>query len=392
MDNKPPSNPSSGSNAKTPVKSGKKPCPHACEFDAKIKSVTFVSPVKICREKKTVKKPHWEKGTNVNDGSGSKRAAAYLIKGKSSHNVTVEIKVTKSKNCSGPAKLKGILSERRGKGKLEIDGNCPVSVGTHKVSAKIKNPSDCIQWFRGDMVWGLSVSGCKTVTLETTRAELFFILDTPISVYQSDKGDWVEALRFVCEKAGVEDVKKKIDAAAKIDIYCHGGHGLKYDTTRGASKYNVSHAGGKFHLDDFLNKKYGRCNCYDMAAAISSLSGAVGIKLKWLFLRPFGFLKKADLIGIGQCNNPFFASNGSAKIIAANDTKRTPFGNHAFCELVSKVHDACAGPHKGIETQAQYIDASIEKVTDTTLYSLYSGFRPGKTSDIAVKTGVTKVE
>lgn len=389
MDNKSPSNPSSGSDDKTPVNSGKKKCPYACEFDAKIKSVTFESPIKICRKKKTVKKPHWKKGTNVNDGSGSKRAAAYLIKGKSSHNVTVEIKVTKSKNCSGPAKLKGFLSEHRGKGKLEIDGDCPVSVGTHKVSAKITNPSDCIQWYRGDITWALTVSACKTVAMETTRAELFFILDTPISVYQNHKGDWVEALRFVCEKAGVEDVKKKIDAAAKIDTYCHTGHGLKYDTTSGGSKYNVKHDGGSFHLGDFLSKKYSRCNCYDMAAAISSLSGAAGVELTWLFLQPFGFLKQTDLIGIGQCNNPFFASNGSAPIVAANDKKRIAFGNHAFCELSSKVHDACAGPHKGTETRAQYIDVCIEKKTDTTLYS---SRRPGKESDIVVRAGVTKVE
>ena len=202
----------------------------------------------------------------------------------------------------------------------------------------------------------------------------------------------MEALRFVCEKAGVEDIKKEIDAAAKIDTYCHGGHGLKYDTTHGSSKYNVNQNGGTFQLGDFLSKKNSRCNCYDMAAAISSLSGAVGVKLNWLFLQPFGFLKQTDLIGIGQCNNPFFTSNGSTKIIAANNTKREPFGKHAFCELTSKVHDACAGPHKGTETRSQYIDVCIEKKSDTTLYSRYSGFRPGKASDIVVKAGVIKVE
>jgi hypothetical protein len=116
----------------------------------------------------------------------------------------------------------------------------------------------------------------------------------------------------------------------------------------------------------------------------------LGIKAVWLFLAPFGYMKKTDLIGIGQCNNPFYPMTSTTPVVGANDPRRTGFGNHAFCEVSSKICDACAGPHAGTETRAQYVDAAIEKTTDTTLYASKGG-RPGTVADIATKGGVSDV-
>jgi hypothetical protein len=126
-------------------------------------------------------------------------------------------------------------------------------------------------------------------------------------------------------------------------------------------------------------------NCYDQAAALQALAGAVGIKLEWLFLDPFGFIKTTNLLGVGSCNNPFFKSNSTPKVIAQNNPNRTDFGNHAFCELNSKIWDACAGPHVGTEDRQQYLTASI----DPTNHLSHPG---GKITDITSETGITKVE
>lgn len=387
-----PSNPNSGPGAGTPCDSTVQTCPlEGCEFEARIISVTWDTAVKVARQKKTVKTPHWQDGLNVNDGPGSTRAGVYRVKGKGSHDVAVEIEVTKSKNCSGPAALTGRIPDVKGTGpELVVEGSCPVSVGIHTVNAKIKDPPDKIKWYRGDMAWGLEVPDCKTQDLGRTRIEVFVIHDMPIAAFQSKKGVWVEALRFVCEKVDVQDINKPEDSAEKITKYLHGSHGLRYHTMGGAPHYSVGHGGGTFDLDKYLKTTSTIVNCYDQTAAVQTLGGALGIKGNWLFIMPFGYMEKTDLVGIGQCNNPFYPMTGTTPVVGVNDAGRTGFGNHAFCEVSSKIDDACAGPHAGTETRAQYVDTAIAKTTDTTLYAS-TGTRPGTVADITVLTGVTDV-
>jgi hypothetical protein len=99
------------------------------------------------------------------------------------------------------------------------------------------------------------------------------------------------------------------------------------------------------------------------------LAGAVGTLLEWRFLRPFGFIQGTNLIGVGLCNNPFFEANQSDRFTQPHDPKRTHFGNHAFCRLGSQGLDACAGPHTGTETEAEYVKASID--SDPVVYRLF---------------------
>lgn len=120
---------------------------------------------------------------------------------------------------------------------------------------------------------------------------------------------------------------------------------------------------------------------------MQALCGAVGVDTTWFYLRPYGFINTTNLVGVGNCNNPFFGSNGSSAVVPADDPKRTAFDNHAFCGLAGKVLDACACPHIGTETKAQYCTVAID--TTPALYARFSGFRPGTAADIIEPGGIT---
>lgn len=356
-------------------KETKKECPLKKVFEAKIIEIIFKSHVKVCRKNTTVPKDfHWKEGISVKDGMYSKRPAVYLIKSKGkSDDVIVKIQVTKSQNISGNGKLSSKL------GAFAIEGQCPLTLGIHDVKAKIKDLPDSIQWYKGDTVWGLEIPDLnESRALNTTRVELFSVLDTPLKkIYQNKKGVWVEALRFLCKKANVLGVKTQVETSKRIAQYTHGSHKLKYDNKRGAPHYGVNGGGGTFLLGNYLKRSSQKANCYDQAAALQALCGAVGVELKWIFMAPFGYINKTDLLGWGQCNNPFWKSSNytSKKIVPWNDPKRSGFGNHAFCDLGGKMLDSCAEPHTGNETKAQYVTASIDSrrtphggVSDMTNY------------------------
>ena len=134
-----------------------------------------------------------------------------------------------------------------------------------------------------------------------------------------------------------------------------------------------------------------RCNCYDQAAAVQSLASAVGVASVWQFLKPFGFIRPTNLVGVGLCNNPFFGRYEPLKLVAPDSDRRTAFGNHAFAvTLDSKVVDACAKPHLGTETVPEYLIDSIDD--DPSLYRHYVRFRPGRPTDVRPMLGVVAVE
>ncbi|HYK87801.1 MAG TPA: hypothetical protein VE398_03475 [Acidobacteriota bacterium] len=347
--------------------------------------VTWGSGIKVSYSKATVPAPHWRQGLAVADGAGSNRPGVYVLKGKGSDALTVKLRITENKNVSGSATLKGNL------GGLQMEGTSPTAVGEHTVGVKITNLPDSIQRYRGDATWRLDVPDLgSSISLDNpTRLELYVVLDTPASVYDPP-GVWTEVLRFLCDKVGVIGMKMPKDVAAQISKHCHSSHGLKYDTFSGAPAYGCGGGGGVFQLNSYIVAAKTVVNCYDQAGAIQSLCGAVGVKLTWYYLDPYGFIKTTNLVGIGACNNPFFSSNGSSAVMPVDDPKRTAFGNHAFGGLAGKVLDACAGPHTGGEDKAQYCAAAIDSAT--TLYGLYGGgFRAGMAGDIAEPGGVSKV-
>jgi hypothetical protein len=338
---------------------------------ASIIELSWTSGIHTAREKVRITAPHWKEGENVNEAdkadeqkfpTGSQRPAVYLVKSKGGANtVTAKIKITKN---TGPS-TNGLLSAELGT--LHFSGNCPTSVGDHVVTLKIDSLPNALAHFEGDMTWRLKTPETEIILNNRPRAELFVVLDKPEAFYA--EGAWAEALRFLFKKARVGGLADAQHATAKITTYCHTGHGMKYDTTRGAPHFEGADAisGGTFKLMHYIRhlrvttKDDGfTVNCYDQAAAVQSLAGALGVKAGSAFQNPFGYIKTTNLIGVGPCNNPFYMHNGSTKIVPADSPLRLAFGNHAFASLGGKIYDACAGPHVGTENIRQYLEASID--------------------------------
>jgi hypothetical protein len=367
-------------------------------LEAELVSFTFKSRVKVSRANATITGPHWERGKEskieddwrrrakkmqLPEGPYSKRAAVYLVKGATGgHEVEVKIKITKSQNLPAEAELVGNLWG------LAIEGTCPTSVGEHTVIAEIANAPSEIRGYRGNIAWRLSIEPVAiTVNLGTTLAEVYFILGSPSLPFK--EGVWSEALRFLCGRVGVAGMSNKNAVAARVTAYCHGAHSLRYETKRGESKYGLKSHGGIFRLTNYLSRRNPRCNCYDQAGAVQVFSGAVGVTLAWLYAFPFGFIRPTNLVGVGLCNNPFFRDDETRRIVDPHWERRTAFGNHAFIgDLDGKILDACAKPHLGTETAAEYLVDSIDDAP-----SLYDGrgFRPGTPRDVRPKLGIDAV-
>jgi len=373
--------------------------PPDSEFAAELLSITFKSGIKVSHLRKPIEGPHWEKGEesalvdlwsrlgkllNLPLVPYSKRPAVYLVTGLGGpYDVQVRLKITKSKNVSGEARLIGSL---RG---ISIEGTCPSSVGEHTVSACIANPPDELHACRGRLNWRLEVDATPiSASLGSTFVEVYFILGRPGFRYRN--GVWVEVLRLLFGRVGVAGNDANAVIAA-ITTYCHSGHGLRYETHKGKARYGVVHKGGVFKLADYLLKMRKDCNCYDQAAAVQSLASAVGVASVWQFLDPFGFIRPTNLVGVGLCNNPFFGENESLKLVAPDSHRRTAFGNHAFAVTLDwKAVDACAKPHLAIETIPEYLADSIDDTP--SLYRFYGKFRPGQPTDVRPKLGVVAVE
>jgi hypothetical protein len=198
-----------------------------------------------------------------------------------------------------------------------------------------------------------------------TPVILFIIFNKPSKPWTATgaKSIWVEALRFVFTRIGINYLKSKRSAIGAITSYLHSDYGLEYDVKYGGHKYGVWTAGsGTFELTNYLKKTSTTVNCYDQAAAVKVLSNVVGIGAKYQYMWRFGYINKTNLVGVGPCNNPFFKNvwYSSKLVTAVDDPKRSAFGNHAFVEYGGKIYDACAGPELGSRTLTEYIKHSID--------------------------------
>mgnify|MGYP000532132448 CR=1 FL=1 len=128
-------------------------------------------------------------------------------------------------------------------------------------------------------------------------------------------------------------------------------------------------------------------NCYDAAAVMQYVLRYYNYNSYYCFMQPFGYLRCTNLIGRGNCNNPFYG-NGGAAVVNQQDPNRTAFGNHAFVYLTSNqaIVDSCAGPHTGTEYAADYVNNATDNV-----YPNPPRVRRGTTADIGYYTGVTSV-
>lgn len=346
------------------------------ELEGEILEVSWVGGVDVARIKSKVTAPHWTSGENVIEDdqpdelrfkSGSKKPAAVALDGAAPEaTLRVKVKITVSEQQPGNGRLSGQL------GALTFEGDCPTAVGTHEVEMKAKSLPDVVRHFEGDVQWTLAtpVSFCNLHN--TTRLELFLVLKKPMAYYR--EGVWAEALRFLFKKASLSNVKTQGDVARWVTRYCHGGHGMVYDVDGGGGSHFGAHQLGAdaFQLMDYMKREGDRgnvVNCYDQAAAIQSLCGAMGVQLDWIYLDPYGYINATNLVGVGVCNNPFYLTpdyppnprwKPSKKLVPPNAPDRSGFGNHAFARLGANILDACAGPHLGDETLRQYLVSAID--------------------------------
>ncbi|HST45993.1 MAG TPA: peptidoglycan-binding protein [Luteimonas sp.] len=346
---------------------------------AELLAITLDGGIAVQRAGAVVAVPHWEPGQDVREldqpgalmqPSGSRRPAACLAHaaGRTPARVRVTVRITRSEGgLPGALALKGDLDG------LQIEGACPSHVGEHVVEATIRNLPETARHVQGDCLWRLEHDGQPVASLPpTTRLEWFILHDRPGRAFAS--GVWAEALRFVFDHARVGPADGPRAAIARIADHCHRGHGLHYDTRHGAPHFDSYGAigGGSFelrryltHLPSVLLQRDGSAddgrtvNCYDQAAAVQVLATAIGLDAAVFYLSPFGCILPTDLVGVGNCNNPFFAGNGSAPVTAPDDPRRTAFANHAFAHLAQRVEDACAGPHHDEPLRA-YLQASVD--------------------------------
>jgi hypothetical protein len=320
--------------------------------------------------------------------SGSKKPGVYL------KNTTARFKVkiqVQNNGAAGQFWLCGKLGTLKMKSVAAFAINNNLAWTPHEIEMQFVNWPPHAAHYEGDARWWLEADGSKhrVYIPEESRLELFAIYDNPKPYFDAAHGGvWVEALRLMFKKANVSGLDNPDEISKRVTEYCHSSHGMTYDTERGGPGFNGGNAleGGAFYLKNYIKKEgnngRGRnvVNCYDQAVAVQVFCGCLGVGIEPLYVAPFGYINTTKLIGVGDCNNPFFSNSShyssfhvveeggiksvvtSIKGFFGEGTARSAFGNHAFARVVDSkyIRDACAGPHVGLEKLAQYLTSSID--------------------------------
>ncbi|KAK5659023.1 hypothetical protein OQA88_1110 [Cercophora sp. LCS_1] len=255
--------------------------------------------------------------------------------------------------------------------------------------------------FNSDVIWSCSFA------YEGITVHVSDILRTPIELYAvspslpdhyRSSGVPLELLRLFVEPASRLSTIRNLDEwVAWVVKRCHASiadksifdkgvqpgevpvqdriHAFVYDIWHGGYSYVGGGYGHYFNLDSWLDdsiRKSGgnTVNCYDQAGIVQ-LATCLGVpsdRIKWMFKEPFGYIKGTNLVGWGNTNNPFYRNIDTSKHIDTPSnmlSSSSPFRNHAFVSyrnLSSQwvALDACAGPHTGTETVAEYLTADID--------------------------------
>jgi hypothetical protein len=313
---------------------------------------------KVAMRNLPVGKPHWRENGPTRPAAVAAGSAARTI---------LRIVLDQVSDAATMGLLTGRL------GTLTIRGRCQLAVGEQEVTASLTgDPLGGFRMHAGDAVWSILPDGASAPLplATTTRLEVFELLGEPSTFYSKSTGVWVEAMRFLVDRVGVTGVSNRAEAVERIASFCHRDHGLRYDTQDGASHFFRGIHLAVFKLSDYLRGGPPHLvNCYDQAAAVQALSGALGIDAQYCYLRPFGYLQVVDLVGVGLCNNPFFLDpdGGFPPDPIVNGTPRSFFDNHTFCRVNNRIYDACIGPHVG----AHPADTYLASVIDTTVPHCY---------------------
>ncbi len=232
-----------------------------------------------------------------------------------------------------------------------------------------------------DERWGWQVSelnGQATSGFVGTNGPsvAYSILGAPVAPWVdgtlANQNVWASALDFVITNA-CEGATTETNALAELTQFLFSGHGVVYDTIRGASRYlkDLVSGGNFFELSSYCSKANGNVvNCYDQATALTMSGRLLGIPSSLIYMRPFGYINKTNLGGRGVCNNPFHSDNSfhSSIVCPINAPNRSGFGNHMFVQHSSGCFDACAGPILGQWSLSEYVLNVIDTATTNTLF------------------------
>ncbi len=380
------------------------------KIDVKIKALNVKGGVKTCFNGKVLPEPNWDASSRETHKPG-----VFVIGNEFDNSISLEIEQEGLENGK-TLKITGIIDD------LEFSGEIEGGIKEQTVSTRPEKAIDKFCCKKGDMVWKIHYSEETgdseenteekgnsekaqedpgdpqeiaeeiVETVETIPVEIYWIFDQPGTMFK--RGAWAELLEFLSGKV-ISTPASKEECISGIVDYCHFKHELKYDSFCGASHYGVFEHGGFFNLKAYLTGSIPIANCYDQAAALQAILGGIGINdIEWLFLEPFGYLDKTDLLGRGECNNPFFLKHGrhDPEVVDEASELRTGFANHAFCGLLNKdnILDACAGPHPGNDTAEEYVDQAVDSKPE--LYPAERFDRPGKKEDIVIGYGVVDVD
>ncbi|MES1242242.1 MAG: hypothetical protein ABUT39_11535 [Acidobacteriota bacterium] len=330
---------------------------------------------KVAVAKVPVRKPHWQL-----TGPTQPAAIAASAPGQATIRIALD-------DVAGLASM-GLLIGRLGA--LSIRGRCRLVAGEQEVAAEILgDPSGGFQRHAGDAEWSILPDGAPApLALEPrTPLEIFELFGKPRPFYCDAIGVWVEVLRFLADPGvGLAGLAMQ-PAVGQIARFCHQDHGLRYNTQNGKASFFPGTVEAIFQLSRYLQAgALQPVNCYDQAAAIQALAGALGIKVQYRFLQPCGHINVVDLVGVGLCNNPFFENpHGSfpAQPIVVAGTPRSSFANHTFSQLEDQVYDACAGPPVGVHPPGAY----LARLIDDTVPQVHGGLA----NIVAATEGVLKV-
>ncbi len=262
-----------------------------------------------------------------------------------------------------------------------------------------------------DISWTLMVekgSSERRVLLPQTPIEIYAVVKDIPPYYQS--GLPVEFLRIMALPTIKQNITSRADWIEWAVKQCHASsfdedlatkkpytrpmHSFRYDVWSGSTRFT---SGSAFHMDAWLTNREDKdrwmtLNCYDQSALVQ-VTLALGVPYTFLdakgkpvvrekgkklinygalYKEPFGYIKATDLVGWGQCDNPFFCEDTSRKLLK-NDPgdPRANFRSAFYCHkwtylrLTNEAYtfyalDACAGPI----AKPVLRDAYLEEVVD----------------------------
>jgi len=261
--------------------------------------------------------------------------------------------------------------------------------GTTALLSAAFQPSDHQRSHFSKLTWQLCLTGQQPLNLANSALDIYWVPEPSTTHTLNAKGMPVEMLVHMSAMALGDPATPK-DLADQVFNF----NPPRYDTLHGRTFFTSFKNFDNITLlyQAYLaaaNEPGAVMNCYDAAAVLQYLLQQNNIPANFIFLQPFGFLRLTNLIGRGQCDNPFYQYEGNAPVVDPTDPDRTSFGNHAFIQLTASqlIADACAGPHEGVDTPDQYVASAID-----TQVPVGTTIPSGTTANMVSHTGVTSVD